>query len=450
MMQGMEDETERHQTLVSQMKLDASSSDGIKQLKDYAGGNRFSIEFEESSKKYEDLVESLECESQHRQTLIGILQDGDAYYDAAFKEATIIANAYRSFGNRLHSMKKKLDNKIRKFATAEKEAPVSAPKASFLSSGLSGILEQMNDSPRSNDAEQEGNTKDKKEIKDVETVDTTIDHVEVADMDIDSDSENDEKSKDVVSSSDVSEESNVHSAVSTNETDPIVQSTPSTNVVTTTESTEPKTTSTTYGYTITADTQDSNNASPSSILSAPSPEGSPDLNLDVYNEQHETNIFSEGDMGTITNESLLKNDEQSQIFSHLINNQHDVVGTAASGEEILHHDQDDGSDNRPLSNLLGNLLVPSLQSSSSLVVEDGSGNVHQGEVSEYSQQDDGIYNDSYMEGKVMDEVQGSYDSSLVTGEERLIDNTRPDELLQYNETSPMLMQHDSLPPIIPS
>lgn len=61
-------------------------------LSDYAGGNRFSIEFEESSKKYEDLVESLECESRHRQTLIGILQDGDAYYDAAFKEATIIAN----------------------------------------------------------------------------------------------------------------------------------------------------------------------------------------------------------------------------------------------------------------------------------------------------------------------------------------------------------------------
>ena len=32
-MQGIEDETERRQTLVNQMRLDASSSDGIKQLK---------------------------------------------------------------------------------------------------------------------------------------------------------------------------------------------------------------------------------------------------------------------------------------------------------------------------------------------------------------------------------------------------------------------------------
>ena len=32
-MQGIEDDTERRQTLVNQMRLDASSSDGIKQLK---------------------------------------------------------------------------------------------------------------------------------------------------------------------------------------------------------------------------------------------------------------------------------------------------------------------------------------------------------------------------------------------------------------------------------
>ena len=50
------------------------------------------MEFEESSTKYEDLVQSLEAESQQRQVLINLLEDGNAYYDAALKEATLIAN----------------------------------------------------------------------------------------------------------------------------------------------------------------------------------------------------------------------------------------------------------------------------------------------------------------------------------------------------------------------
>lgn len=61
-------------------------------ISDYAGGNRFSLEFEESSTKYEDLFQSLEDESRHRQVLVNVLEDGDAYYQASLKEATIIAN----------------------------------------------------------------------------------------------------------------------------------------------------------------------------------------------------------------------------------------------------------------------------------------------------------------------------------------------------------------------
>ncbi len=64
---------------------------------DYAGGNRFSLEFEESSTKYDELVQSLQGESQHRQVLINLLEDGDAYYQAALKEATIITNVCNTF-----------------------------------------------------------------------------------------------------------------------------------------------------------------------------------------------------------------------------------------------------------------------------------------------------------------------------------------------------------------
>ena len=62
---------------------------------DYAGGNRFSLEFEESSTKYDDLLKSLESEKQHRQGLTNLLEDSDAYYQAALKEASIIANVSR-------------------------------------------------------------------------------------------------------------------------------------------------------------------------------------------------------------------------------------------------------------------------------------------------------------------------------------------------------------------
>jgi hypothetical protein len=64
---------------------------------DYAGGNRFSLEFEESSTKYGNLLKALEGESQHRQVLVNVLEDGDAYYQAALKEATIIANVSNDY-----------------------------------------------------------------------------------------------------------------------------------------------------------------------------------------------------------------------------------------------------------------------------------------------------------------------------------------------------------------
>lgn len=64
----------------------------ILKFSDYAGGNRFSLEFEESSTKYEDLLQSLESESQQREFLINLLEDSEAYYQAALEEATIIAN----------------------------------------------------------------------------------------------------------------------------------------------------------------------------------------------------------------------------------------------------------------------------------------------------------------------------------------------------------------------
>lgn len=64
---------------------------------DRAGGNRFSRDFEESSSKIDELAQSLVRENQHRHILINALEDSDAYYEAALKEATIIANVSNSY-----------------------------------------------------------------------------------------------------------------------------------------------------------------------------------------------------------------------------------------------------------------------------------------------------------------------------------------------------------------
>lgn len=89
--------------------------------------------------------------------------------------------AYKTFGNRLNSLKKKVDNKVAKIINAEaqkkKMGPIHTPQASFLMSGLPDIV---------------GDTDE----KNIEKADPTVDNTEVADMDIedDGDSENNDES----------------------------------------------------------------------------------------------------------------------------------------------------------------------------------------------------------------------------------------------------------------
>lgn len=241
-------------------------------------------------------------------------------------------------------MKKKLDNKIRKFATAEKEAPVSAPKASFLKSGLSGILEEVNKSPagsagkpnedeKGKDEEKEKEKDEEKEIekeeetakevKEEKVIDPTIDHVEVADMDIESDSENEGETSETVAppmSSDSQSNTN-GSAVSTPNLTPAAVS-PSPKLTTEVpKSTSSETmvsqppssfsSSQQFGYTMTVNSSEGTGAvSPASHDSAPSPEGSPELNLEQY-EEPGTNVMSSGDINLTTNGSFLARPESN-------------------------------------------------------------------------------------------------------------------------------------------
>ena len=396
-------------------------------------------------------------------------------------------------------MKKKLDNKIRKFATAEKEAPVSAPKASFLASGLSGILEQMNQSPAGTPSRSETEKKDyakdeenadmvgKEEIekqdqaetKEGKVTDPSVDHVEVSDMDLDSDSENGDDTK--PSSAPRLSDTN-KSAVSTSKPGPSTVTTPSPNVVSSTPTlnqasplveTKPQ-----YGYTMTVNSTDENEtSSPDSHNSAPSPEGSPELNLEIYEGPPATNALPSNQLGVKTNQSFLDGVSNEQkpgvgstapntanLLAHLINKQQQRGVSSVEGAESLGQGSGtsntpvrDESNSRPLINLLGNLLGPLVHSQANPVLQQGevsqSGNQIQQVVTNMESFGPGMA-PGQTESRPTDvpEATTKLDSGPSTDEEGAGGDNTPEHGLDYTQAPPMVIRSDTLfpPPQIPS
>ena len=358
-------------------------------------------------------------------------------------------------------MKKKLDNKIRKFATAEKEAPVSAPKASFLASGLSGILEQMNQSPAGtpnrsetektdapSDVEKadmvvkEGSEKDVDQMEATEekVVDPTIDHVEVSDMDIDSDSENGgdntaESKKGAASKPAMSGSTETISSATAQTASPSVQ---------------PQ-----YGYTMTVNsTEENETSSPASHDSAPSPEGSPDLNLEIYEGPPATNTLPSNQLDVMTNQSYFDaaTTEQTSSSENLGQNtanllakligkqrQDDGVGEVDSpgqGSSISNTPVRDEGNDRPLLNLLGNILAPLVHSHTDTAPERVETNQAGGETVESF--DTGV---AQIESKLTDTAEASkHDSGPSTDEEGVAGDNTPEHGFEYGQAPPIIMQ----------
>lgn len=121
------------------------------------------------------------------------------------------SQAYKTFGNRLTSLKKKVDGKVNRLVQKEAEkaktGPVSAPQASFLTSGLPDVAEGS--APSTPTHVQPGSNKSSDEDK---AVDPTVDNIEVADMDIEDDSDSEK--------SETSEEASVEDPKSSNDQTP--------------------------------------------------------------------------------------------------------------------------------------------------------------------------------------------------------------------------------------
>lgn len=79
-------------------------------------------EIEENLVHYQSYVHSLKTELKSRKLLISLLEQAETFYHNQRGEVKVVANAYRNFGNRLKSMKKKLDE-----LTTTLPSPIPSP-----------------------------------------------------------------------------------------------------------------------------------------------------------------------------------------------------------------------------------------------------------------------------------------------------------------------------------
>ena len=108
-------------------KVDAASSDVLNKLKDKTHGEQFIKDFEEATKCLETVINALEKEVSMRTELIEVLGKSEAFYDMQKDEAKIVMNAYKNFGLRVKSVKKKLDDSKSNLPSPLPSPPRDAP-----------------------------------------------------------------------------------------------------------------------------------------------------------------------------------------------------------------------------------------------------------------------------------------------------------------------------------
>jgi hypothetical protein len=115
------------QTELNQMKITVEATrifdiniETIKQYRDKQKCIKFSTEFDTSSSKLEEFLKKLKDEEAERDSLINLLKQSEIFYDAQFKDAKMVHNAYRIFGGKLHAVKRKVDDLlIKKFDSSD-------------------------------------------------------------------------------------------------------------------------------------------------------------------------------------------------------------------------------------------------------------------------------------------------------------------------------------------
>lgn len=143
MLRRLEGEIDLKRKQLTTLRIDATSLEAVKQLKDRSHGKEFCKQFEDSCIKIEDYVNTLEREIIQRKAVLAMCENSEVFYDEQFKEAKIVANAYKNFGARVNNMKKKVDD--RKKALPATPSPVPSPSADAPSPGNTPPLQDMDD-----------------------------------------------------------------------------------------------------------------------------------------------------------------------------------------------------------------------------------------------------------------------------------------------------------------
>ncbi|KAM9514931.1 regulation of nuclear pre-mRNA domain-containing protein 2 [Guaruba guarouba] len=121
-----EEQIELKEKQLSTMRVDVCSTETLKCLKDKTGGKKFSKEFEEASSKLEEFVNGLDKQVKNGPSLTEALENAGIFYEAQYKEVKVVANAYKTFANRVSNLKKKLDQ-LKATLPDPEESPVPSP-----------------------------------------------------------------------------------------------------------------------------------------------------------------------------------------------------------------------------------------------------------------------------------------------------------------------------------
>lgn len=77
--------------------------------------------------KFEHYLKTLNNEIKARTALVAVLDQADAFYHNQRGEVKVVANAYKNFGNRIKTMKRKLDELTKTLPSPIPSPDINAP-----------------------------------------------------------------------------------------------------------------------------------------------------------------------------------------------------------------------------------------------------------------------------------------------------------------------------------
>ncbi|CAF4921126.1 unnamed protein product [Rotaria sp. Silwood1] len=104
----------KEQMINNDLKLiDGMSIENVRKLKDKTSTDAYYIEYENSREKFQEYVRYFERLLEERKTIKQHCKQAEIFYDAQYQDANIVVEAYKNFGDKVATLKKKLDSLIR-------------------------------------------------------------------------------------------------------------------------------------------------------------------------------------------------------------------------------------------------------------------------------------------------------------------------------------------------